>query len=222
MDRLILFDIDGTLTKGDHSDTFAHGFKTVYGVEAELLPKGYPGMTDQQIILDVLTGKGLDRETIMKHMNACMEEMVKYYESTLKDRVVEPCEGVPELLEELGKRDVMLGLVTGNVEGIAWTKLGKVGLAGYFRLGCFGSDHPDRTELAKLAIRRAETLGFKHGGEVIVIGDTHRDVAAGKGAGARTIAVYSGHEPREMFDGSGADYLLESLGDTKRVLDIIG
>ena len=53
MDKLILFDIDETLTKGrGHPDAFAHALKAVYGLDAEQ-PEGKSGMTDQQIIMDI-------------------------------------------------------------------------------------------------------------------------------------------------------------------------
>ena len=224
MDKLILFDIDGTLTKGrGHPEAFRHGLKAVYGVDGEQPPKGNPGWTDQLIILDVLKRKGLSRKEILAKMQDCMDEMARYYDANIGKRNVEAYEGARELLEELRARGFMLGLVTGNVERIAYTKLGKVGLAEFFSLGGFGSDHTERSELVSIAIRRAQEKGFEpDGSNVFVVGDTAKDIEAGREARARTIAVFSGHNTRKELEDSRPDYFLEHLTEKQRFLEIVG
>jgi phosphoglycolate phosphatase len=165
MDRLILFDIDGTLTKGPgHRDAFSHASRAVYGIDAEQPREGNPGMTDWQIILDILTEKGLGRQEISEKIRECMDEMARYYEASMPGRTVEVHNGVKELLSELEGMAVMTGLVTGNVEGVAWAKLGKAGIGHHFKMGGFGSDDISRANLVGLAVRRAVKLGFNRTG----------------------------------------------------------
>jgi phosphoglycolate phosphatase len=222
MDRLILFDIDDTLTRGHgHPDAFAHAFRVVYGIEAEQ-PEGTLGMTDQQIIMKALAGKGLERQRIMDSIKPCMEEMARYYEESIPGRNVEVFEGVTELLSELEQRKILLGLVTGNVERIARAKLERAGIGHHFRVGGFGSDDPERSNLVRLAIRRAESMGFRPSDNVIVVGDTTRDIMAGRAAGVKTIGVATGPNSLEELEGAGADFLLENLKDRKRFLEIVG
>lgn len=224
MDKLILFDVDGTLIVGrGHPEALKHGLKTVYGCEVDY-PKGrYSGWTDQLIILDVLEREGVSREEILAKMQDCMDEMARYYDANIGTKKVEAYEGARELLEELRARGFMLGLVTGNVERIAYTKLGKVGLAEFFSLGGFGSDHTERAELVSIAIRRAQRKGFRpDGSNVFVVGDTPRDVKAGREARAKTIAVFSGYTTRKELEDSRPDYLLEHLTEKERFLKIIG
>ena len=60
--KIPLFDIDGTLFKaGDktHADAFKHAFKTVYGIPAVQTDIYPEGMTDSQIIVEVLRLRGL-------------------------------------------------------------------------------------------------------------------------------------------------------------------
>ena len=77
------------------------------------------------------------------------------------DRFLEPSEvrilpAVVELLEDLtGREDVTLGLLTGNWREGARVKLSKAGLEGYFELGAFGDDQPDRLGLPPVALERA-------------------------------------------------------------------
>jgi phosphoglycolate phosphatase len=223
MDGLILFDVDGTLTKGmGHPEAFRHALRTVYGVDAGQPPEGNPGWTDRAIILDVLQKQGLSREDIIGKMDECMSEMARFYKGFVSDHKVETHEGVKGLLEELSTRSVLLGLVTGNVEDITFTKLESAGVAHYFGFGGFGSDHTERPELVKLAIRRAENHGFRPGGKVFVVGDTPRDVEAGKAAGATTIGVATGPFSSDDLRAAGTDFVLNSLAEKERFLGIIG
>ena len=106
----------------------------------------------------------------------------------------------------------MLGLATGNVEAGARIKLERGGLNGYFSFGGFGSDSEDRTEVVAAAARRASALGASATPDrTFVIGDTPRDVLAGKAAGFRTIAVGTGNYSTEALRVTGADLVIEDL-----------
>jgi phosphoglycolate phosphatase-like HAD superfamily hydrolase len=100
--------------------------------------------------------------------------------------------GVPELLEALSEReDVVLSLVTGNIEPVARMKLRAGGIGHWFASGQggFGSDHEDRTMLPPIARRRA---GGQPRERTLVIGDTPRDIACARADGLRVVAVVGG------------------------------
>ena len=105
--------------------------------------------------------------------------------------------GVCELLDALEERDdVVLGLLTGNLEAGARAKLSSAGIdPDRFEVGAYGSDHELRGELPAVAQRRArEELGLDiAGADVVVIGDTPADLHCGRGIGARAIGVATGH-----------------------------
>jgi phosphoglycolate phosphatase-like HAD superfamily hydrolase len=135
-----------------------------------------------------------------------------------------PLPGVADLLERLGARaDVALGLLTGNVAEGARLKLGSAGLASWFGMGAFGSDHESRNALPGIALARAR----EHWGvefprdEVVVVGDTPRDVECGRLHGVRTVAVATGRFAPEVLVGVGADRVLADLSDTARALEAI-
>ena len=107
---------------------------------------------------------------------------------------------------------VLLGLVSGAMEGAARTKLIPADLNRFFIFGAYGSDSPDRTELTSIAIEKAIRL---HAGltpsEVFVVGDTPRDIEAAKAAGAVSVGVATGNYSVAQLADAGGDHVIESL-----------
>lgn len=223
--KLVLFDIDSTLVKHTegHKASFSAAFKEVYGIDTSMGVINYHGMTDQQIIIGVLKKNGLDEEAIKSKLALCMKSMVRHYNEMLPKEHVTVFEGVKELLEALSKRGAMLGLVTGNLEEIARGKLKKAGILEYFRIGGFGSDDANRTNLLKIAISRAqEKYGFSFGNDnIFLVGDAPNDINAGKEAGITTIGVATGTYSLKALENSGADFVFDNLKNTKEIAGII-
>src|SRR5206468_9197330 len=115
---------------------------------------------------------------------------------------------VMDLLAALStRRDVTLGLLTGNLVEGARAKLEAVGIdPEMFVVGAYGSDHELRPELPAIAQRRArDVLGIDVAGDdVVVIGDTPADVECGRDIGARAIGVATGHYPTDVLAAHGA------------------
>jgi phosphoglycolate phosphatase-like HAD superfamily hydrolase len=128
--------------------------------------------------------------------------------------------GVNDLLELLANNGTLLGLVTGNLEPIAWGKLKSIHIDHYFKLGGFGSDNMNRTELVKTAVKKAQD-DFNFNGTVFVIGDTPRDIKAGFEANAKTIAVATGTYSKEELEEYGADFVFDDLRNGKNILNVI-
>jgi len=74
MNKLVLFDIDGTLIKGfkGHMFAFSKAFLKVYKIKTSIEIINYHGMTDQQIITDVLKKNNLDDKNIKSKLKECM------------------------------------------------------------------------------------------------------------------------------------------------------
>ncbi len=223
--KLVLFDIDGTIMEWTkvHHDSFSEAFKKVYGVETDTGIIKSAGMTEQQIIIEVLEKNGINSEIIKGRMSEAMEVMEEYFAREIKNSKVEILPGVEGFLKELDINKVLMGLVTGNLEKIAWGKLKNSGLDKYFKLGGFGSDHISRTELVKLAISRAEhDFGFKLDNNVFSIGDAPSDMKAGKEGGAfKCIGITTGIYSAEQLKEAGADYVFPNLSNKEEILKII-
>lgn len=226
--RLVLFDIDGTLlnSQGLGRAAMRRALGSIFGSPGNPAYR-YDGKTDKQIVRDVMRLEGHSDE----HIDSRMDELIATYLEGLTDGVksgqfdVRPHEGVVELLDALEPRkDVVLGLLTGNVETGARTKLKAAGLnPDRFRVNAFGSDHEHRPELPAVAQRRAsENLGLEIvGGRMVVIGDTPADIACGRSLGAKAIGVASGHYTVEQLKEHDPYAVFASLKNTQQVLDTI-
>ena len=121
--------------------------------------------------------------------------------------------GVSKLLSRLEGEGVYLGLVTGNLEKIAYAKLNKVGIGGFFHFGGFGSDHINRTELMRLAIRQAKSrFGLVDDIRAFHIGDAEQDMTAAREGGATPIGVATGVFSAGELNAAGAR-LVSPLGN---------
>lgn len=128
-------------------------------------------MTDHAIAVQVLKKIGLDEDIIYSRLDDCLGEIVKYFLENVKRDKIPILPGVMVMLESLTVNGALIGLVAGNLELIAWGKLKSIGIDYYFKLGSFGSDSTDRTELVKMVIKKAE-CNFKFNGTTFVM-ETH-------------------------------------------------
>lgn len=220
---LVLFDIDGTLVRGArcHYQAFLEAVKNFYSMQEDISGINYAGKTDPQILREVLELGGLQEDKIEQNFQDCLEFMASFYVKNVYQENILVLDGVNELLNELQREKVLLGLVTGNLEPIAYAKLGRVNLDGYFPFGGFGSDHYERSCLVKTALKRAHNyFGYK-GNRVFVVGDTPRDVEAARISNLTTIAVATGRYCRKELEDCGADFVMQDLKDMDKVLEII-
>jgi len=223
MERLITFDIDKTLVKNNVGhESFSRAFKEIYGVDATIEEINYNGMTDKQIIIEILKNRGLAEENIIPKLEDAVDVMIKYYVEIEDQITVEILDGVVKLIKALDEKGYTLGLVTGNLEPNGRMKMRIAGLNNYFPVGGFGSDDISRTELVKLARKRAEEkYNFKHNKPNIHFGDAPQDVMAAKNAAAIGIGVATGIYTKEELENAGAAYVLDDLSDTEYILKLI-
>lgn len=228
MDRLFLFDIDGTLvvTGGAGQRAMNRAFHDVFGVPDAFAGIELAGRTDTSIL-----GDAFARQAMPATPEATAAFRARYL-VCLQEEVPRPgpnkrvLPGITDLLTELEPRPhSFLGLLTGNYCDAAEVKLSHFDLWRYFRCGAFGEDHGDRNALVPVALDRARSAGLPpHVDEarVVVIGDTPRDVACAHAHGARCLAVATGGYSRRTLEHAGADVVFEDLSDTRAVLRALG
>jgi phosphoglycolate phosphatase len=224
MKKLILFDIDGTLLwpNGAGSLAMKRALTEIYGTPGALDQVSMAGMTDRGIIHQALTGAGFSPGKIQAHWEPFTGALARHMKLTVVERRVSLCPGVPSLLDALAARDdVLLGLVTGNMESTAPIKLRAAGInPDLFRVGGYGSDEGDRNKLPAIAAWRAEALTGQRfsGRSIVVVGDTPADVACGKCVGARTVAVATGVLPVKVLQAAEPDHLLLDFSDFEQAI----
>ncbi|NOK62877.1 MAG: HAD family hydrolase [Chloroflexi bacterium AL-W] len=224
MNKLILWDIDGTLLYGGGAsgEIMRSAMEQTYGAPFHQERISYAGKTDQQIILDTFPHQS-DTELLgqLDHFTTIyVEEFHKRTPDFLSRGQI--LEGVSAALEQLSTQPVIQSVLTGNIRAIAHLKLELMALTQYFdlRVGAYGSDHPQRAQLVPMALARAE----QHYGRqfvqhnAIIVGDTPNDIACGQASGVRTVAVASGPFSVEQLRSHNPDAVLSSLADTDAVL----
>jgi phosphoglycolate phosphatase-like HAD superfamily hydrolase len=223
--KLVLFDIDGTilLTDGAGKRAIHRALIEVFGGTGPEDHR-FDGKTDPQIVRELMRLAGHGDSHIDQRMSPLFERYVDYLHEELRTGSdgVRLMPGIRELLDALDARhDVILGLLTGNLEAGARAKLDSAGISpDRFRVGAYGSDHETRSELPAVAQRRVkEQLGIDIAGpDVVVIGDTPADLHCGRGIGARAIGVATGHYSVEELCQHDAAAVFADLSDTADVV----
>ena len=225
MHTLILFDIDGTLTRGGPAKVaFETAMVETYGTAGAVESYDFSGKTDPQIARELLMAAGLEDAVIDAGFAGLWDRYIGEIESHISENPMRLLPGVASLVEALDSEpDVALGLVTGNIIRGARVKLGSVGLSEYFEVGAYGSDHEVREYLPAIALERAfEAWGVRFPPEsAVIVGDTPRDVECGKHVGARTVAVATGRSPREQLGATGADAIFDDFSDVASVIEAL-
>ena len=228
MNRLVLFDIDGTLLRSDGAGRRAMegALSRVFGSPGDARYH-YDGKTDRQIVRELMRREGHDDAAIDARLDDVMLmylERVRHELATGAKRVTR-LPGVCALLDTLEARDdVVLGLLTGNIAEGAAAKLAAAEIdITRFRVNAFGSDHEHRPRLPEIAQARArEQLGVELTGHaIVVIGDTPADIDCARSVGARTIAVATGRYSTEELAEHRPTAVFADLSDTHAVVAAI-
>jgi phosphoglycolate phosphatase-like HAD superfamily hydrolase len=222
--HLLLFDIDGTLVRGGPAKTvFESAMAAVFGTAGPINGHDFSGKTDPQIARELLHAAGLEERAIEAGFPALWAAYLDGLRDSLPGKPMTVIPGVVNLLAHLATEEgVALGLLTGNIVEGARLKLGSVDLLDYFPVGGFGSDSELREDLPAVAIERANrnwSTSFRPE-SVVVIGDTPRDVACGKHAGTRTVAVATGRFDEEALARTGADSVLSDMTDLAETVQV--
>lgn len=229
-DKLLLFDIDGTLvdTEGAGLIALEAGFFNAFPFcrESSFPSLDLGGATDSSVVAFLFDHFAIEnhaghRDLFFDEYLLALDRCMREFRRRGKGRSLP---GVPELLKRLEKReDCLLGILTGNVEAGARLKLKHFDIDGYFGFGAFGTDHETRNGLGPIAIDRAEVAAGKRfdPSRAIIIGDTLKDIACARAFDARVIAVATGGVSEEILGSGNPDILLPNFVDTAAAIEAI-
>ncbi len=226
MDKLILWDVDGTLlnTGGLSGESMRAAMTSMFGPSPRRERTFYSGKTDSQIILD--TYPDMTPAAVVEHLPTFAVTYVAEMHRRRDDLVARGriFPGVLPALEALHGRVVQAPL-TGNIAPAARLKLEWLGLLPYMHtdVGAYGDDHHERHRLVPIAAERASLhYGRSFGGrDIVIVGDTPHDIHCGKHNHTRTVAVATGPYSVEELATHQPDALLADLSDLDATLAAI-
>ncbi|KAK1185762.1 HAD family hydrolase [Streptomyces sp. NBS 14/10] len=211
----VLFDIDETLvhTGGSGRRSWAWAFDQLHGVAADIGKHTSAGETDPQVgreTFHAVLGREPSHDELARLYAAYLWHLSEDIWASKGYRVLD---GVEETLRRITDAGVILGIISGAMEGAARIKMEPGKLGRYFVFGAYGSDSPDRAEITRMAMAKAGRL---HGreltrDEVYVVGDTPRDIEAAHASHATGVGVATGHYTVEELSAAQADHVLTAL-----------
>ncbi|MEM2915945.1 MAG: HAD family hydrolase [Candidatus Woesearchaeota archaeon] len=216
--KLVIFDLDQTIVNifRVHDSAFHRTMMDVFGLKACYRQMDYTGKRIQDLIREFALKKGVPNAVI--DMN--IDEAVRVYElcfaALVKNVKKHLLPGVKKLVEKLSKKH-KLAIVTGDLKPIAEIVLKESGLMNYFSVIVTADDAPTREKMIKKAIKKSGKVS-----EVWVIGDSTRDIDAGKANGAKTIGVMTGEHDRKTLMAHKPTKVFKDLSNTAKVLEVIG
>ncbi|HKY09099.1 MAG TPA: HAD family hydrolase [Candidatus Binatia bacterium] len=227
MGRLILFDIDGTLTRTQNGYVpFNEALLETFGFGGDIRTVVPDGNTDPMIVEDIFVKANIEVEiTKLDWQRFTIYLRERYRHHVLQgNTTVRPLPGASELLRELAfDAAFAASVVTGNLEVTAEIKLEAAGLAPYLRRGAYASDSRHRPDLPAIARERCEkligqSLQPEH---CVIIGDTPKDLEAARHNRMKCVLVGTGRYPVEELQYWNPDACLPDFSDTASVMNLL-
>jgi len=224
MEQLLLFDIDGTLTRTENGHLpFNQAILQTFGIAGDIRSVVPDGNTDPLIVKDIFIKANVEIEIGAERWQQFTAKLrASYRQHVMRgETTVRALPGAVKLLKALSVNDGFISsVVTGNFEATAEVKLAAAGLLNYLSRGAYASDSEHRSDLPAIAKRRCEVLTGQTiaADRCVIIGDTPKDLAAARDNGMKCLLVGTGRYPVEELLYWQPDGCLADLSDTHAVL----
>ncbi len=224
--KLVIFDMDQTLVQAlsVHDAAACRVFRAFFGVDAGFSEVDCTGRSFEENFIQLGQKHGINVDMI----KANLPEMLRAYDNAFTDLMPRNATdrilpGVLDLLEAMTRTDSLLVMYTGDSRAVARSVLDSTGLAGYFRKTFHATEALSRADMVRQAIQwgRGKTGAEFLGKDVVVIGDSVRDVQSGRAFGALTIGVSTGTHTMAQLAAENPDYVFRDLSNWQTVLTAI-
>lgn len=224
--KLVVFDLDQTLVDfiNIHDETALELFRRYFGVDAKFTDVDYAGRSFSDNFAEMACLRGVSGDEFRKKLTRLLQDYDRVFAAKMPPDAPEyVLPGARELLEELSRTDNLVVLYTGDPRGIVDTVFRATGLGKYFKFCLYGTEFKARADMVRRALAKAVELTGKkfRGKDIVIIGDSVRDIEVGKEFGALTIAVATGSHTAAELAARQPDYLFENLKDFRKVMKAI-
>lgn len=225
--KLLIFDMDQTLVElfDIHNIATKESFKKILKLDVDLKEIDCFGRTLHENIFMMCKKHGVDEDTcngaIPQIMRAYKKAFIRALPKNISKSVLP---GVKELFEKLEKTDHMKVIVTGCVEDITHEVLKRTKLLKNFEFTVCGSRYITREKLVKKAVDRASRISGKRfrGEDIIVFGDSPRDIEAVQAYKPITIISMTGYYTKKIIESYNPSFIFKNLSNTAKIMKIIG
>lgn len=224
--KLIIFDLDQTLVDcvSVHDRAAVAVFRHFFKVEGHFTEVEFAGRSLIENFLAVARLNGIPEQRVLDNLPA----MLDYYDEAFAEAFPADCSGcvlpgARELLEALSDTGNIIALYTGDSRAVATIMLERTGFDRYFRFRFFGTEVERRSDMIVLAREKAAHLAGRafSGKDVVVVGDSTKDIEAGKEQCARTVAVATGSHSEAELSQLAPDFVFASMKDWRKVMAAI-
>lgn len=223
MRRLILFDIDGTLTKTSNGYLpFNDAVLATFGVVGDIRTVVPDGNTDPRIVEDIFVQSRVSLIVSDQQWRRFEVDLGQCYLDAIATgrTTIRPLPGVVALFEALNSDlNSAMGVVTGNFATTAQVKLEAAGLAAHVNFGAYASDSAHRPDLPRIAKQRWERRSGRtiDPRDCVIVGDTPKDLAAARKNEMKCLLVGTGRYPVEELALYSPDACVADLTDTAAI-----
>lgn len=222
----VIFDVDGVilhLTPPEEAAYFK-ALELVFGiVDASPDWDSYRARNDVEIVEELIETR-LDRPAEPADILAFTDKYISLVDVGIRTGEIEVLEidGIRDVLMALTRADnLVMGLATANLMGMAKMRLRHVGLSDFFKVGGFAEARgPKRQILQKTIAGLSDERGVTIPKDrVVFLGDNVGDVDAGLSNGCGLIAFSQEHGKHQKLRDAGAQHIISSHAETVPMIE---
>lgn len=206
-DRVLLFDLDGTLTDPGTGITNSVMYAlNKFGIKEEDPRRLYPFIGPPLIdSFGQFYGFSLEKS----------RQAVAYYREYFSEKGIfenEVYEGIPELLAQLKEQGWRLGVATSKPEAFAIRIISHFRLDSYFSFIAGATMDESRSRKSDVIAYALDQMGAQ-AAKSLMIGDRSYDVLGAKEQGMKALGVAYGYGSRQELEQAGAVYVADTPGE---------
>ncbi len=219
--RLVLFDVDGTLTATSRVDNrcFARAFERTFRRPIPTTDwNAYKHVSDVGILKELL-----EDDPSVRLSEGDIAAFERVYKRELETAfILEPAAfrsvpGARGMLRHVAESvDTVAALATGGMRQTALFKLSRIGIEGASMIGAFANDAVSRTDIARMAIERSGVSPD----DIVYVGDGLWDLRTAAEMGIRFIGIAYESSP-EHLSSAGATIILSDYENARAVSEAL-